>query len=107
MRIRTPEGSVDPVPPGSSRFFMTLTTEQFVANQTWEQADIATKKAVPEGLWVRCIGCGETVFGKTLEQNLDVCPKCDHHHRVSARRRVAQMVDPGNARPAYAADVRA
>ena len=73
--------------------------EWFVANQTWEQADIATKKAVPEGLWVRCVGCGETVFGKTLEQNLEVCPKCDHHHRVSARRRVAQLVDPDSFEP--------
>ena len=52
-----------------------------MANQTWEEADIATKRAVPEGLWVQCAGCGETVFGKTLEQNLEVCPKCDHHHR--------------------------
>lgn len=75
------------------------TMEWFVANQTWEQADIATKKAVPEGLWVRCVGCGETVFGKTLEQNLEVCPKCDHHHRVSARRRVAQLVDPDSFEP--------
>ena len=70
-----------------------------MANQTWEEADIATKRAVPEGLWVQCAGCGETVFGKTLEQNLEVCPKCDHHHRLSARQRVGQLVDPGSFEP--------
>ena len=73
--------------------------ERFVANQTWEQAESTSKKTVPEGLWVRCVGCGETVFGKTLEQNLEVCPKCDHHHRVSAAKRVAQLVDPGSFEP--------
>lgn len=65
-----------------------------MANQTWEDVDIATKKAVPDGLWVQCAGCGETVFGKTLEQNQQVCPKCGHHHRLSARARISQLADP-------------
>ena len=56
-----------------------------MAKQTWEQADIAAKKAVPEGLWVQCRKCGATIFGKTLEASLEVCPKCDHHHRVTAQ----------------------
>ena len=67
-----------------------------VAKQTWEQADIAAKKAVPEGLWVQCRKCGATIFGKTLEASLEVCPKCDHHHRVTARVRIGQLVDLAN-----------
>ena len=70
-----------------------------VAKQTWEQADIAAKKAVPEGLWVQCRKCGATIFGKTLEASLEVCPKCDHHHRVSARVRIRQIVDPESFEP--------
>ena len=70
-----------------------------MANQTWEDADIAAKKAVPDGLWLRCVGCGETVFGKTLEQNQQVCPKCDHHHRLSARGRISQLADPESFEP--------
>jgi acetyl-CoA carboxylase carboxyl transferase subunit beta len=68
-----------------------------VKSETWKSE--AAKKIVPEGLWVRCLGCGETVFRKTLEANLAVCPKCDHHHRVSARTRIEQMIDPGSFEP--------
>ena len=66
-------------------------------SETWKSE--AAKKIVPEGLWVRCLGCGETVFRKTLEANLGVCPKCDHHHRVSARTRIEQLIDPGSFEP--------
>ena len=66
-------------------------------SETWKSE--AAKKIVPEGLWVRCLGCGETVFRKTLEANLAVCPKCDHHHRVSARTRIEQLIDPGSFEP--------
>ena len=69
-----------------------------MSKETWD-SETTTKKGVPEGLWLRCAGCGETVFRKTLEASLEVCPKCDHHHRISARRRVEQMVDPGSFEP--------
>ncbi len=50
---------------------------------------------VPEGLWVKCEGCRETIYRKELERNLFVCPRCGHHHRVSARARLAQLFDRG------------
>lgn len=50
---------------------------------------------VPPGLWVRCDPCGATVYSKDLADNLHVCPECGHHHRVDARTRVEQLVDPG------------
>jgi len=48
---------------------------------------------VPEGLWMRCPTCGATVYKKTLEENLHVCPECDYHHRIDARTRISQLVD--------------
>ena len=62
-------------------------------------SEFAEKKGVPEGLWMKCPGCGETVFRKAVESNLEVCPKCQHHLRVSGRRRVEQLVDPDSFEP--------
>ncbi len=53
------------------------------------------KVEVPEGLWLRCEGCGKMIFRKVLEENLHVCPECNLHYRVPARTRVEQLVDPG------------
>jgi acetyl-CoA carboxylase carboxyl transferase subunit beta len=67
---------------------------------TWETAGTATaKKSVPDGLWMPCDGCAETLFRKALEANLWVCPRCDHHHRISGRQRVEQLLDPGSFEP--------
>ena len=57
------------------------------------RTETAQKKGVPEGLWVKCLGCGEVLYGTELIKNLSVCPKCDHHHRLSARDRLAQFLD--------------
>jgi acetyl-CoA carboxylase carboxyl transferase subunit beta len=52
------------------------------------------KQAVPEGLWVKCPACEAVLYRTDLEKNLDVCPKCNHHARVSARDRLDQLLDP-------------
>ena len=70
-----------------------------MTERTWTQAEVATKRAVPDGLWTQCPECQGTVFKKSLEANLMVCPMCDHHMRVSARRRIAQLLDPGTFEP--------
>ena len=50
-----------------------------------QPTDPNERRTVPEGLWVKCPSC-ETVLYKTdLEQNINVCPKCTHHHRIGAR----------------------
>ncbi len=51
------------------------------------------KKVRTEGLWVKCEGCRQIVWKKDLEDNLNVCPKCDKHFRVDARTRLAQLLD--------------
>jgi len=54
------------------------------------------KVKVPEGLWTKCVSCGETIFTKDIENNLNVCPKCNHHYRVSARKRLELLLDDGS-----------
>jgi acetyl-CoA carboxylase carboxyl transferase subunit beta len=51
---------------------------------------------IPEGLWLRCDGCGKMLFRKVVEEQLNVCPECQHHFRISARERIAQLVDEGS-----------
>jgi acetyl-CoA carboxylase carboxyl transferase subunit beta len=63
------------------------------------EASAPAKKGVPEGLWMRCPGCGETLFRKAFEANLRVCAKCGYHGRVSGRERIAQLLDPGTFEP--------
>ena len=58
-----------------------------------QQTDPSERRTVPEGLWVKCPEC-ETVLYKTdLEQNINVCPKCSHHHRIGARERLDAFLD--------------
>jgi len=54
------------------------------------------KVKVPEGLWTKCVSCGETIYTKDIENNLNVCPKCNHHYRVSARQRLELLLDEGS-----------
>ena len=59
-----------------------------------QRTDPTERRSVPEGLWVKCPAC-ETVLYKTdLEGNLNVCPKCEHHHRIGARTRLDAFLDP-------------
>jgi acetyl-CoA carboxylase carboxyl transferase subunit beta len=51
------------------------------------------KKAVPEGLWSKCESCEAVLYRSDLEKNYDVCPKCNHHNRISARERLDYLLD--------------
>jgi len=56
--------------------------------------DETTKRAsVPEGLWKKCIKCDAVLYRPDLERNHEVCPKCDHHMRIGARRRLDMFLD--------------
>lgn len=52
------------------------------------------KLDVPEGLWMRCPKCEQMVYRKEVEEALHVCPECQYHHRINARTRIRQLVDP-------------
>ena len=53
-----------------------------------------TKKTVPEGLWAKCPSCSAVLYRAEMERNLEVCPKCGHHNRIGARRRLDLFLDP-------------
>lgn len=58
---------------------------------------VKTRRAnVPEGLWKKCVKCDAVLYRPELEKNLDVCPKCDHHMRIGARRRIDTFLDEAN-----------
>ncbi len=58
------------------------------------RTDAGHKRAVPEGLWTKCPGCNAILYRAEMERNLDVCPKCNYHNRISARRRLETFLDP-------------
>ena len=53
------------------------------------------RSSVPEGLWKKCVKCDAVLYRPDLERNDDVCPKCDHHMRIGARRRLDSFLDDG------------
>ncbi|MEJ2525316.1 MAG: acetyl-CoA carboxylase carboxyl transferase subunit beta, partial [Desulfuromonadales bacterium] len=60
-------------------------------------ASVETKKVqMPEGLWTKCKNCEEIIYSKEIERNFNVCPKCDYHFRISARERIALVIDDGS-----------
>ena len=56
----------------------------------------AKKSSVPEGLWQTCSGCNKVLYVPELEASLYVCPKCDHHVRIGARKRLDLFLDSEN-----------
>ncbi|MYN13686.1 acetyl-CoA carboxylase carboxyltransferase subunit beta [Pusillimonas sp. TS35] len=52
-----------------------------------------TARRVPEGLWVKCPSCESVLYKEDLKATLNVCPKCDHHMRISARERIDALLD--------------
>ncbi len=58
------------------------------------RTEVSVKRAVPEGLWAKCPGCNAILYRAEMERNLDVCPKCNYHNRIDARRRLDTFLDP-------------
>lgn len=59
------------------------------------RTEAVTKKGVPEGLWSKCEKCSAILYRSELERCLEVCPKCDYHMRISARKRLEYFLDEG------------
>lgn len=60
------------------------------------RTEASTKGTVPEGLWIKCPNCNAILYRSEVDRNQSVCPKCDHHMRVSARKRLHSFLDQGN-----------
>lgn len=56
---------------------------------------------IPEGMWIKCEKCVAIILKKELEDNLDVCPKCNFHNRISAKRRIEITIDEGTFIPMF------
>lgn len=68
------------------------------AHMPWFKKELVSNKGektvkVPHGLWIKCNHCGEIIYKKEVERNLDVCPKCHYHFRISAGVRIRIVVD--------------
>jgi acetyl-CoA carboxylase carboxyl transferase subunit beta len=59
-----------------------------------QHTDPSERRTIPEGLWIKCPSCETVLYNTDLEQNLNVCPKCNHHHRIGARTRLDGFLDP-------------
>jgi len=64
-------------------------------NRVRNSISFLTKRETPENLWHKCRECGAMVFSKEFEENLYVCPRCDHHGRIGPAQRFDQVLDPG------------
>jgi len=56
-----------------------------------------TSSRVPEGLWKKCVKCEAVLYRPDVERNEDVCPKCDHHMRIGARKRLTRFLDAADS----------
>src|ERR1700749_4618434 len=53
------------------------------------------KNVRTEGLWIKCLGCRQTIWKADLEANHNVCPKCQYHFKISAKQRLDLLLEPG------------
>ena len=58
-----------------------------------QQPDPTERRSVPEGLWIKCPACETVLYNADLAKNVNVCPKCSHHHRIGARARLDAFLD--------------
>lgn len=78
--------------------------EKLLPSRIRTDATTTEKKSIPEGLWHQCPSCQAVLYRAELERNNDVCPKCDHHMRINARRRLDIFLD-ADGREEIAANV--
>ena len=59
----------------------------------WNGFSLKPRKEMPDGLWMRCQACEHILYKKTVENNLNVCPECNHHFRIDAATRIKYLAD--------------
>lgn len=60
------------------------------------------KAGIPDGLWMKCVKCKQTVYKSEVTSNMEVCPSCGHHYRIGARQRLEFTLDPGSFEETHA-----
>jgi acetyl-CoA carboxylase carboxyl transferase subunit beta len=84
LGLETPEPGVTPPPATSNTAFL---------KKPKLTGPKSKKRDIPEGLWTKCPKCGSMVFDKELDENLKVCPHCQHHFPIGARERIHSLVE--------------
>ena len=67
--------------------------ENLLKKTVGTSASSASRHEIPEGVWTKCTSCEQVLYRAELERNLNVCPKCGHHMRISARTRLDSFLD--------------
>lgn len=75
---------------------MTMTKK---AKTTWNGFSLKPRKEMPEGLWTKCPACEHMLYKSAVEKNLNVCPTCSHHFRISAPIRIEYLADADSFQP--------
>ncbi|NQT06446.1 MAG: acetyl-CoA carboxylase carboxyltransferase subunit beta [Candidatus Omnitrophica bacterium] len=68
----------------------------FGNNPKYRVFKLAKKKMMPDGLWTKCVECGNIIYNKKLEENLKCCPSCNYHFTLSAHQRIKTLLDTGS-----------
>jgi acetyl-CoA carboxylase carboxyl transferase subunit beta len=89
---KKPIGGVETMESGLTPPSITTTQTTF-AKKPKLGAGKSKKRDIPEGLWTKCPSCSTMIFDKELDENLKVCPKCNHHFPISARERIHSLVE--------------
>ncbi len=63
------------------------------SKSNWNGFSLKPRKEMPEGLWMRCSACEQMIYKSDVEENLNVCSKCNHHFRIEATTRIKYLVD--------------
>lgn len=77
--------------------YVTLPGTELVSHQPQKPSVTPpNRKEIPDGIWVKCPECGEALYKKAVTENLEVCPLCNYHFRITSRERLASIADPGS-----------
>jgi acetyl-CoA carboxylase carboxyl transferase subunit beta len=66
------------------------------AKSNWNGFSLKPRREMPEGLWMRCSKCEQMLYKTVVEENFNVCPKCEHHFRVNSETRIKYLADEGS-----------
>src|SRR5437762_905583 len=83
LGLETSEPAVTPPPPSAPT---TFAKKPKITSKS-------KKREIPEGLWTKCPKCSTMVFDKELDENLKVCPRCQHHFPIGSRERIHSLVE--------------
>ncbi len=87
-------GGIVQIEPALTPPLIQHTQTAFTVKPKLDTAKPRTKKRdIPEGLWTKCPTCGTMIYDKELDENLKVCPKCQHHFPISSRERIHSLVE--------------